>query len=180
MTAVSGAFVAGLDAGHAYNTFPTMNGQWIPDEYWGEGDGAEADGAPPRLPWWRNAFENTAAVQLHHRALAVTTLTAATGMWAAHRGLPLPGNASKLLAAAAAVTWAQATLGVATLLTYVPPALGAAHQAGALTVFTVLLGLLHAVRPARPSAAALAVSRLAPPLALVGTAAVATAVVTQY
>ena len=74
----------------------------------------------------------------------------------------------------------QAGLGVATLLTYVPPALGAAHQAGALTVFTVVLGLLHAVRPAAPSAAALAVSRMAPPLALVGTAAVATAVVSQY
>jgi cytochrome c oxidase assembly protein subunit 15 len=173
VTAASGAFVAGLDAGHAYNTFPTMNGQWIPREYWGEHDA-------PRLPWWRNAFENTAAVQLHHRALALSTLASATGLWLAHRRLPLPGNASTLLAAAAGVTWAQVGLGVATLLTYVPPTLGAAHQAGALTVFTALLALLHGVRPVNPSQGALMVSRFAPPLALVGTAAIATAVVTQY
>ena len=51
---LAGAFVAGNDAGHAYNSFPKMNGQWLPDEYF-------------ELPGWRNAFESTAAVQLHHR-----------------------------------------------------------------------------------------------------------------
>ncbi len=50
----AGAFVAGLDAGHAYNTFPLMDGCIIPEQYWAVGG-------------WRNAFENTAAVQLHHR-----------------------------------------------------------------------------------------------------------------
>jgi heme A synthase len=30
-TILSGAFVAGIDAGMAYNTFPKMNDQWIPD-----------------------------------------------------------------------------------------------------------------------------------------------------
>lgn len=49
-----GAFVAGLDAGHAYNTFPLMGGHIVPEEYWA-------------LPGWRNTFENTAAVQFHHR-----------------------------------------------------------------------------------------------------------------
>ena len=48
--ACAGVFVAGLQAGHAYNTFPKMNGAWVPPEYW-DGRG------------WRNAFENTAAVQ---------------------------------------------------------------------------------------------------------------------
>lgn len=52
--ASTGAFVAGLDAGHAYNTFPLMAGRIVPEEYWA-------------LPGWRNAFENTAAVQFHHR-----------------------------------------------------------------------------------------------------------------
>jgi heme A synthase len=70
----------------------------------------------------------------------------------------------------------QVTLGVTTLLTYVPVPLGAAHQAGALTLFTAVLALMHAVRPAHPSAAALAVSRLAPPVAVVATAAIAAAV----
>lgn len=34
VTAASGAFVAGLDAGHAYNTFPLMGGRVVPEEYW--------------------------------------------------------------------------------------------------------------------------------------------------
>ena len=69
--------MAGLDAGHAYNTFPLMDGKLVPDEYWGGGG-------------WRNAFENTAAVQLHHRALALSTLAGVTALWAGSRSLQLP------------------------------------------------------------------------------------------
>jgi heme A synthase len=72
-----------MDAGHAYNTFPLMDGRLIPEEYWA-------------LPGWRNAFENTAAVQLHHRALALCTLGAVTALWARARTLPLPPS-SRLL-----------------------------------------------------------------------------------
>lgn len=32
ITIVSGAFVAGNDAGRAYNTFPKMGDRWIPEE----------------------------------------------------------------------------------------------------------------------------------------------------
>lgn len=94
VTAISGAFVAGLDAGRAYNTFPLMNGQLIPDEYWG-------------LPGLRNAFENTAAVQLHHRALALSTLTAVTAVWATARRLQLPAPARLALNATALLTACQ-------------------------------------------------------------------------
>ncbi len=69
--------MAGLDAGHAYNTFPLMDGKLVPDEYWGSGG-------------WRNPFENTAAVQLHHRALALSTLAGVTALWAGSRSLQLP------------------------------------------------------------------------------------------
>lgn len=54
VTAASGAFVAGMDAGRAFNTFPTMNGELFPSEYFA-------------LEGWRNYFENTAAVQFNHR-----------------------------------------------------------------------------------------------------------------
>ena len=73
----AGAFVAGLDAGHAYNTFPLMDGRLIPEEYWA-------------VEGWRNAFESTAAVQLHHRALALSTLGGVAALWAASRSLQLP------------------------------------------------------------------------------------------
>lgn len=50
---------SGMDAGRAYNTWPLMGGQLVPDEYWGwEGLG---------LTPLRNMFENTAAVQFNHR-----------------------------------------------------------------------------------------------------------------
>jgi cytochrome c oxidase assembly protein subunit 15 len=94
VTAISGAFVAGMDAGRAFNTFPLMNGQLIPDEYWG-------------MPGIRNAFENTAAVQLHHRALALSTLAAVTTIWAAGRKLPLPGPARTALNVTMGFTAAQ-------------------------------------------------------------------------
>lgn len=134
VTALSGAFVAGLDAGHAYNTFPLMNGQLIPDEYW-------------NIPGWRNAFENTAAVQLHHRALAISTLLGSLGLWKYGTSLPsLPRSPRLLLHALAIGTGLQVTLGITTLLHYVPVSLGAGHQAGALGLFTISLALIHSLR----------------------------------
>ena len=87
--------MAGLDAGHAYNTFPLMAGKLVPDEYWGGGG------------FWRNAFENTAAVQLHHRALALSTLGAVCALWARARGLPLPGPCRTLVHAMLAMAGLQ-------------------------------------------------------------------------
>lgn len=40
----------------------------------------------------------------------------------------------------------QVCLGISALLTYVPASLGAAHQAGALTLLSFALGLLHTLR----------------------------------
>lgn len=47
--------------------------------------------------------------------------------------------------------YVQVTLGVSALLAYVPPSLGAAHQATALLLFTIMLGLLHNLRPVLPA-----------------------------
>ena len=45
----------------------------------------------------------------------------------------------------------QVTLGISTLLLYVPVSLGVAHQAGALSLFTSILTLLHALRKPCPA-----------------------------
>lgn len=159
LTALSGAFVAGLDAGHAYNTFPLMGGHVVPEEYW-----------DASLPAWRNALENTAAVQFHHRVLALSTLGAVGGTWAgafAATAAPLPAAVAAATHTLFAAAAAQVTLGVATLLTYVPVTLGAAHQAGALTLFSVALVLLHTLRapPAVKARARAAVAGAAAKLA---------------
>ena len=153
VTAFSGAFVAGLDAGHAYNTFPLMNGRLIPDEYWD-------------IPGWRNAFENTAAVQFHHRCLAISTLVGSLALWKYGMGLPsLPRTPRLLLHGLVIGTGLQVTLGITTLLTYVPVSLGSAHQAGALSLFTISLALIHSLRSPTASALHGAMAKFANPLA---------------
>jgi cytochrome c oxidase assembly protein subunit 15 len=59
LTILAGAFVAGLDAGHAWNTFPLMGGSLFPAGY------------GQMTPAWRNAFDNPAAAQFHHRWLGI-------------------------------------------------------------------------------------------------------------
>ncbi|KAH8940037.1 hypothetical protein BDL97_15G066900 [Sphagnum fallax] len=139
ITAVSGAFVAGNDAGHAYNTFPKMGDHWLPE------------GLMEMKPFFRNFFENTATVQLQHRILAMTTLISITGMWVATRRLPVEPQIRLLLNATLGMATLQVTLGISTLLTYVPASLGAAHQAGALTLFTIVLALMHSLRRPLPT-----------------------------
>ena len=90
----AGVFVAGMDAGRAYNDFPYMAGQWVPDEYWA-------------IRGWRGFFENTAAVQLHHRLLAGTTLISVLTTWAMFRGRHLPRASHHLLHGLAAMTAVQ-------------------------------------------------------------------------
>jgi cytochrome c oxidase assembly protein subunit 15 len=68
-TVVSGAFVAGNNAGMAYNTFPLMGDVWVPQEI------LEME------PKWRNLFENTCTVQFDHRYLAMTTMSTIWGMY---------------------------------------------------------------------------------------------------
>jgi len=143
LTVASGALVAGNDAGRAYNTWPTMDGEWIPLEMM------------KLAPWYRNLTENTAAVQWNHRVLGSATATtalliAAIGLSPNKAALLTPQARKGLYAVGIAAT-GQFTLGVTTLLYYVPISLGAAHQLGSIVVFTSSLYLAHALRYARPA-----------------------------
>lgn len=128
---LSGALVAGLSAGLAYNTFPTMNGAWIPsDAYVGR-------------PLWHDLLYNPTSVQLNHR-LGAYLLTAATLLTAWRIGWRRAG----WIVAALAV---QVTLGIATLLAQVPVWLGVAHQGGALALLLAILAALHATLRPQPA-----------------------------
>jgi cytochrome c oxidase assembly protein subunit 15 len=154
-TILSGAFVAGNDAGNAYNTYPLMNDQFIPWD-----DMVNSD----LTPKWRNMFETTATVQWNHRALG--TSTALTALGVAGYGLLHPAGrnaaaksvasitpqaARGLLALGTAAT-AQMSLGIATLLNYVPISLAACHQLGSLVVLTTGIYSAHSLRYASKSA----------------------------
>ena len=138
LTIVSGAFVAGLDAGLYYNTFPLMDGRLIPAAY------LEQD------PWWLNLFQNPAAAQFNHRVLAVVTLVAVIHHWLTLRRLPMTGLTQSLAGFIVLTAMVQAGLGIATLLAYVPVWLGALHQTGALVLFTFALLTPHSLKQ-RPS-----------------------------
>lgn len=142
ITVVSGAFVAGMDAGRVYNTFPLMEGQLFPVDYWDE-----------EKPAWRNFFENKVAVQFNHRVLAIATLTAISSLWMLSRGraakLHLPASVRQPTNLLATMALIQVSLGIATLLMHVPVSLGASHQAGSLVLFTLAIYLHHAISMAR-------------------------------
>ena len=135
LTVLSGAFVAGNDAGLAYNSFPLMADAIVPPDIF------------LIEPLWRNFFENVPLVQLDHRLLAMLTALVVILIWAAALRWLGPMPARVALHAAAAAALVQFVLGIATLLTFVPVPLGAAHQAGAMVVFTAILAALRLLYP---------------------------------
>jgi len=138
----SGGFVAGLNAGMIYNTFPLMGGHLVPDDY-----GTLA-------PWPSNLFENVAAVQFNHRVLAVLCVAAASALWLRGRALALAPAARRVLDLVLLMALVQFALGVSALLLVVPVWLGALHQGGALVLLTLALVALHLLRPAPAALAA--------------------------
>ncbi|CAB3255090.1 unnamed protein product [Arctia plantaginis] len=134
LTAVSGAFVAGLDAGLVYNSFPKMGDHWIPDDILA---------FSPKL---RNLTENPTTVQFDHRILGTTTLALATTLWLVGRGRPLSPAARRLVNGVGAVAWLQVGLGILTLLQYVPTALAASHQSGSLVLLSLAIWLTHEIK----------------------------------
>ncbi len=119
----AGGFVAGLDAGMGYNTWPMMEGRLVPP------------GLFAAEPWWRNLFENAMTVQFNHRILAYVIAVAVAGY-----AYVVQTRAARLIVLAVI---GQIALGVWTLLWQVPLWLGLAHQGGALIVLAAAVWNLH-------------------------------------
>ena len=142
---LTGALVAGLDAGMSHNTWPLMDGRWVPG------------GLDAMSPWYANLFENVRTVQFEHRVLAYVIWIAAVVH--ALRLSRAGAGAGGAIALAVLVTL-QAILGVWTLLAVVPLNLGLLHQFGAIVVFAAALAHLAALSPAaRPAAAGFGTAR---------------------
>ncbi len=137
LTIASGGFVAGLNAGLVYNTFPLMDGDWLPEGY------------ALQEPWLLNVFENVIAVQFNHRVLAVTSATLAVLLWLWSRRLELAATAHRACSLVMLMALIQFGLGISALLFVVPVWLGALHQAGAILLLTLAIWALHQVRPRR-------------------------------
>ncbi|MDR3408297.1 MAG: COX15/CtaA family protein [Methylovirgula sp.] len=137
-----GALVAGLRAGRAYNTWPLMDGHFVPDVLM------------LLQPWWRNFVDNIATVQFQHRMVAYTLLAlaivqaivtwrAAPGSRAARRSLHFAG-----------LVTLQAALGIVTLLLVVPLWAGLVHQAFAMLVLLASVRYLQGLEAGKQNALA--------------------------
>jgi cytochrome c oxidase assembly protein subunit 15 len=136
-----GSLVAGLHAGLIYNTWPSMDGRFFPENPWFY------------KPWYLNVFENAGLAQFDHRMGAYLVVVAAVALWLRGRWARLTGAARNSADLVLAIVGLQVLLGIATLVNQVPIALAAAHQATALA----LLGaaLWHAYELRVPAAEAL-------------------------
>ncbi len=131
---LSGGLVAGTRAGLAYNTFPLMNGRFVPPEIFA------------LEPWYLNFSNNISTVQFDHRLIAWLLAFLVPWFWLRVRREAAPRRArlaADLLLGALAL---QIALGIATLLLAVPVPFAAAHQAGALLVFSAALFSAHSLR----------------------------------
>ena len=152
-TVFSGAYVAGNEAGLCYNEWPLMGGSIVPQDLV----------SPYLHPAWRNIFENSTTVQFEHRTLAYTTTAVVLAAFLATRRAGAAKEVRALFSSsplvqerfraiqrashsALGMVGIQVSLGIATLLTYVPVSLATLHQAGSLTLLTFALWLLHTTR----------------------------------
>lgn len=142
ITAMSGALVAGLDAGLIYNDFPWMGQGLLPPKR-EMFDPFYSHTADQSDLYWRNALENPVLVQLDHRILATTTFTAIVALWGYSRfgsGVrkALPKAAKGSMMGVLHMASLQVALGITTLWYLVPTPLASAHQAGALALLTTV------------------------------------------
>ncbi|KAI4862641.1 COX15-CtaA-domain-containing protein [Hypoxylon rubiginosum] len=148
-TVLSGALVAGLDAGLIYNEFPKMGLGLTPprSELWDKFYSRKEDASDL---WWRNMLENPSLVQLDHRILATTTFCTILALFAYSRtgrvAAALPKDARKGMLGVVHLVSLQVALGISTLIYMVPISLAAAHQAGSLALLTGVLVLGHRLR----------------------------------
>lgn len=123
---IAGAFVAGLKAGKSHNTWPLMDGRFIPN------------GLDAMSPLWRNLFENVLTVQFNHRMIAYVVVAVVflhfIQALISKQSLAIKGAGMVML-----LCLAQVGIGILTLLKFVPLDLALAHQGGAVILLSASL-----------------------------------------
>jgi len=129
-----GALLAGMHGGLIYNTFPTMNGRWLPEDL------------TTINPLWENLLYNIACVQFIHRWLAMIVAAGVFLWWLESRRYATHPAIGRLRNGIAVTVLVQVVLGVTTLTLQVPLLLATLHQLTALLLFTLLLTAMHRIK----------------------------------
>lgn len=127
---VYGAFVAGNRAGYGFNTYPLMNGEWLPEI------------ALNLLPFWHNLIDNNAMLQFIHRWLGALVMATVLMLFAIAWRIE-EAKVRALTSVLLLVVILQFVIGVMTLIYVIPIGLASFHQAGACIVVLTIVVLLH-------------------------------------
>ena len=128
---IAGAFVAGLHAGKTYNTWPLMDGDFIPSSY------------GQIQPFWKNTFENIAAVQFNHRTLAYLIFGLSIWVLMSSR---INRRVQRHMSVFFGILIWQIILGIWTLVAGDPLWLALLHQFSAIFVFLAAVATMRAAR----------------------------------
>lgn len=123
---ILGAFVAGLKGGYAYNTYPLMNGHFLP---------------PEAFSYSSHLLENGIFLQFIHRWFAWLVVGLIFLLWRKVKRSPLSADTSFYSNALLGVSLQQVTAGISTLVLGVPLVLGVIHQLLAFLLFGISLSL---------------------------------------
>ena len=127
---IYGAFVAGLNAGIGFNTWPKMNGEWIPQAVY------YLD------PLWKNFFESRYGIQFIHRTLALIIVSFVLYIWFYSKKENISSLQKKSLNIILGVVIIQTLLGIFTLILYVPISLALTHQ---IVAFFLLISVVFSL-----------------------------------
>ncbi len=129
-----GAFTAGLKAGFGYNTFPLMGDQWVPN------------GLGMFNSFWINIFENKITVQFIHRTLGWSLFFTSAFLYYKATTGAFNSRQTKTSYILFVCILLQFSLGVLTLIYFVPLTLAIAHQTGAVVVLMASLYSAHSFK----------------------------------
>jgi cytochrome c oxidase assembly protein subunit 15 len=131
---LSGGLVAGTHAGHAYSTWPLMGDSFIPA------------GLYALTPAWLSAFEDITTIQFNHRMFAYLIVALVAIFAFKTLRADIKGSAKVGVFCLIGLLIMQVTLGISTLLFYVPVPVAAAHQVGAVALLSASLFVSHSLR----------------------------------
>ena len=129
---IYGAFVAGLDAGDGFNTWPKMLGEWIPEAVYIDSNGYNSI-------WF---LEHRWGVQFIHRKLALIIVAFILYIWYSGRKnniLEVQKNALNIIILLVIL---QIIIGVLTLIYAVPITIASIHQ---IIAFLLLMSIVYAM-----------------------------------
>ena len=132
---IYGAFMAGTRAGYLYDTFPTLNGEWIPT-------GLMA----------MNPFSDPTSIQFFHRLLAWLSAASVLFFWWKTRTTAVSRKQALVAAALVGLVALQFLLGVFTVVFNMPIVIAVAHQGGGVLLLAAAVVNAHVWAPRRVQA----------------------------